>query len=58
MCMATQVLEPRRVAAKGAARRMASSLGQHVGGTVGYRVRLDTRVRPRVTVPSWRAGPQ
>ncbi|KXZ49486.1 hypothetical protein GPECTOR_21g712 [Gonium pectorale] len=37
------VLEPRRVAAKGAARRMASSLGEAVGRTVGYRVRLDSK---------------
>ena len=40
-----KVLEPRRVAAKGAARRMAASLGEPVGGTVGYRVRLDSKVR-------------
>jgi hypothetical protein len=32
------------VAAKGAARRMAATLGQPVGGTVGYRVRLDSKV--------------
>lgn len=31
------VLEPRRVAAKAAARRMAALLGESVGGTVGYR---------------------
>lgn len=39
-----QVLEPRRVAAKAAARRMAGLLGEEVGQTVGYRVRLETRV--------------
>lgn len=33
------------MAAKGAARRMAASLRQNVGGTVGYRVRLDTKAR-------------
>ncbi|KAG2489315.1 hypothetical protein HYH03_012147 [Edaphochlamys debaryana] len=38
------VLEPRRVAAKGAARRMAASLGEPAGGRVGYRVRLETKV--------------
>ncbi|GLI61368.1 hypothetical protein VaNZ11_003732 [Volvox africanus] len=38
------VLEPRRVAAKGAARRMAAVLQEPVGGTVGYRVRLDSKV--------------
>ena len=32
------VLEPRRVAARGAAHRMASLLGQAVGGEVGYTV--------------------
>ncbi|GFR51286.1 hypothetical protein Agub_g13646, partial [Astrephomene gubernaculifera] len=38
------VLEPRRVAAKGAARRMAAALGEPVGASVGYRVRLDSKV--------------
>lgn len=39
-----QVLEPRRVAAKAAARRMSSLLGEAVGQTVGYRVRLESRI--------------
>jgi ATP-dependent helicase HrpB len=39
-----QVLEPRRVAAKFAARRMADVLGEEVGQTVGYRVRLESQV--------------
>ena len=38
------LVEPRRLAAIGAARRMASLLGETVGQTVGHRVRLDTRV--------------
>lgn len=38
------MLEPRRLAARAAARRMASLLGQHVGETVGFRVRGETRV--------------
>jgi ATP-dependent helicase HrpB len=38
------MLEPRRVAARAAARRMAATLGEEVGGTVGFRVRADTRV--------------
>lgn len=38
------VLEPRRLAARAAARRMATLLGEEVGATVGYRVRLDSRV--------------
>lgn len=46
---AAQVLEPRRVAAKSAARRMAALLGEPVGRTVGYRVKLDTRVRARAS---------
>ncbi len=38
------VLEPRRLAARAAAGRMAATLGEPVGRTVGYRVRLDARV--------------
>ncbi len=38
------VLEPRRLAAVSSARRMSSTLGESVGKTVGYRVRLDTKV--------------
>jgi ATP-dependent helicase HrpB len=38
------LLEPRRVAARAVAQRMAATLGEQVGGTVGYRMRLDTRV--------------
>ncbi|GAA4842571.1 ATP-dependent helicase HrpB [Paenibacillus vulneris] len=38
------MLEPRRLAAKSAARYMAAKLGDKVGGTVGYRVRLDSQV--------------
>jgi ATP-dependent helicase HrpB len=40
------VLEPRRVATRAAARRMAALLGggEQVGGTVGYRTRDDARV--------------
>jgi ATP-dependent helicase HrpB len=37
------VAEPRRVAARAAARRMASLLGEAVGGRVGYSVRGDSR---------------
>lgn len=40
------MLEPRRLAARTAARHMAAELGEGVGGTVGYRVRMDTRVGP------------
>ncbi|AKH69175.1 ATP-dependent helicase HrpB [Spongiibacter sp. IMCC21906] len=38
------MLEPRRLAARAAAERMAALLGEKVGGTVGYRVRLESRV--------------
>jgi ATP-dependent helicase HrpB len=37
------VAEPRRLAARAAARRMATLLGEPVGGTVGYSVRGDSR---------------
>ncbi|WP_415354972.1 ATP-dependent helicase HrpB [Halioglobus sp. Uisw_031] len=38
------VLEPRRMAARAAASRMAQLLGDAVGQTVGYRIRMDTCV--------------
>ncbi|MEX1234970.1 MAG: ATP-dependent helicase HrpB [Roseovarius sp.] len=38
------MLEPRRLAARAAAERMAQSLGEDVGATVGYRVRGEARV--------------
>ncbi len=38
------VLEPRRLATRAAARRMASMRGEAVGGIVGFRVRGETRV--------------
>ncbi|GAA4011741.1 ATP-dependent helicase HrpB [Hymenobacter fastidiosus] len=38
------VLEPRRLAARAAAARMSSILGEPVGQTVGYRVRLESRI--------------
>jgi len=41
------LLEPRRLAARAVAERMAATLGERVGETVGYRMRLDTRVGPR-----------
>lgn len=44
------MLEPRRLAARAAAHRMASTLGQHPGGTVGYRIRHETRVGPGTRV--------
>lgn len=38
------MLEPRRLAARAVAERMAKTLGEAVGGTVGYRMRFYTRV--------------
>jgi len=38
------MLEPRRLAARAVAQRMASTLRENVGQTVGHRMRLDTRV--------------
>ncbi|PRY11736.1 ATP-dependent helicase HrpB [Kineococcus rhizosphaerae] len=44
------VAEPRRVAARAAAARMASLLGEPVGETVGYAVRGERRSGPRTRV--------
>ena len=38
------MLEPRRLAARSAARYMAGQMGEKPGQTVGYRTRLDTQV--------------
>lgn len=38
------MLEPRRIAARSAAGYMASSLGEAVGETIGYRVRMDSKI--------------
>lgn len=38
------MLEPRRLAARAAAERMAATLGEPVGRTVGYRIRGEARV--------------
>ena len=44
------MLEPRRVAARAAAHRMSSMLGEPVGMTVGVRTRTETRVSARTRV--------
>ena len=44
------LLEPRRLATRAAAHRMASTLGERVGATVGYRMRLDTKVGGRTRI--------
>ena len=38
------VLEPRRIAARASAERMAGTLGERAGDTVGYRVRFGSKV--------------
>lgn len=38
------LLSPRRLAARAAASRMAFERGEPVGATVGYRVRLDSKI--------------
>jgi ATP-dependent helicase HrpB len=44
------MLEPRRIAARAAARRMSALLGERVGETVGYHVRLDRKLGPRTRI--------
>ncbi|MCO5090235.1 ATP-dependent helicase HrpB [Bosea sp. (in: a-proteobacteria)] len=44
------LLEPRRLAARGAANRMAETLGERLGETVGLRVRLGSRIGPRTRI--------
>lgn len=44
------MLEPRRIAAVSAARWMAKSLGEEVGGTIGYSIRFDNRVSERTRI--------
>jgi ATP-dependent helicase HrpB len=41
------VLEPRRIAARLSARRVAAEMGETVGGIVGYQVRFDEVTGPR-----------
>lgn len=44
------MLEPRRLAARAAAARMAALLGEALGRTVGYRTRLDSKVGPQTRI--------
>ncbi|KQO69904.1 ATP-dependent helicase [Methylobacterium sp. Leaf87] len=44
------LLEPRRLAARGAAERMARTLGERVGDTVGLRVRLGSKISARTRI--------
>jgi ATP-dependent helicase HrpB len=44
------LLEPRRLAARAAAHRLAATLKETVGRTVGYRVRMDRRIGPQTRI--------
>lgn len=44
------LLEPRRLAARAAARRMASLLGEEPGETVGYAMRMENRTSARTKI--------
>ncbi|WP_166268683.1 ATP-dependent helicase HrpB [Marinobacter caseinilyticus] len=44
------MLEPRRLAARSAARFMARQLGEQPGDTIGYRTRLDSRTSPHTQI--------
>ncbi|HVW57592.1 MAG TPA: ATP-dependent helicase HrpB [Rhizobiaceae bacterium] len=44
------LLEPRRLAARAAARRMASLVGEAPGGRVGYAMRMESRVSDRTRI--------
>ncbi|MDP3745449.1 MAG: ATP-dependent helicase HrpB [Phenylobacterium sp.] len=44
------MLEPRRLAARAAAERMAQTLDERVGDTVGYRVRMQSKVSARTRI--------
>lgn len=44
------MLEPRRIAARSAAHYMASLLGEKVGQTIGYRVRMDSKTSSQTRI--------
>ncbi|MCO4763556.1 MAG: ATP-dependent helicase HrpB [Myxococcales bacterium] len=44
------VLQPRRIAARTTARRMASERGGHVGGEVGYAVRFERKISAKTRI--------
>jgi len=44
------VLEPRRIAARAASARMASTLGGPVGGTVGLRIRFGSKISKQTRI--------
>lgn len=44
------LIEPRRIAARAAARRMASLIGEQPGETVGYAMRMESRSGPKTRI--------
>ncbi|NTV31843.1 MAG: ATP-dependent helicase HrpB [Deltaproteobacteria bacterium] len=44
------MLEPRRIAAVSAARWMAKTLGEEIGGTMGYSIRFESRVSEKTRI--------
>jgi ATP-dependent helicase HrpB len=44
------MLEPRRIAAVSAARWMARTLGEEIGGTLGYSIRFESRVSKKTRI--------
>jgi ATP-dependent RNA helicase HrpB len=44
------VLEPRRLAARAAAHFVAAQIGEQAGKSIGYRVRLESRISPQTRV--------
>ncbi len=50
------MLAPRRLAARAAASRMAASLGEQPGETVGYRVRMESRIGPATRIEALTEG--
>ena len=47
------MLEPRRLAARTIAERMAQLLGEEVGQTVGYRIRFENRTSEPLPASRW-----
>ena len=44
------MLEPRRLATRAAAHRLAEQIGERAGQTIGYRMRGDARTSPQTRV--------
>ncbi|MCO4747007.1 MAG: ATP-dependent helicase HrpB [Proteobacteria bacterium] len=53
---AVWVVQPRRVAARAAARRMAAERGWSIGGEVGWHVRFDRKVGPNTKIVCMTSG--